>query len=661
MNSVMIVEDERLVAHDIADSLSRMGYDVTSTVASAEECFESARLRRPDLVLMDIHIEGELDGIQTAQQLREDFDIPVVFLSAYADDNTVNRAKLVSPLGYLLKPFRKSELKSAVEVGLFKHQMERRLRERERWFSTTLRAIGDAVVAVDVDGRVTFLNRAAENLLGRSLEDTQGQPLGAVFRLVNEKTREPVADPTRLARERQGIVTLPPHTALVSGDREISVEDSAAPIVDERGQEIGAVIVLRDVSVARKAQEQIALSDRLASLGAIAAGVAHEINNPLTYIVGNVGFLGEELSRLRQITTDGVPAPRLSELRECLAQLDQLASEIDEGATRVARIVADLGSFGQQPVEIRNGNVRQALDWALRVSRTAITQHATIRLELQPVPEVRGDEGRLGQVFLNLLLNAAHALRNGDPATHELAVATHVEAADEAGGATVVVTVRDTGTGMSEEVRERIFDPFFTTKPIGMGTGLGLSVCHGIVQELGGSIGVTSQLGEGSVFEVRLPAAEPVTSALPLRPAVHSKRRARVLVVDDDPRVLTVLSRMLATHEVLVAQGAVAALALLEATGPAVDVILCDLLMPDMSGIDLYRVLERDHPELLSRVIFLSGGANTELAREFIRRLDNQCLKKPPQRTELLAAIDALISTDRRISSARTPGLPDPA
>jgi two-component system cell cycle sensor histidine kinase/response regulator CckA len=654
MNSVMIVEDERLVARDIADSLTRMGYAVTGTVASAEECFESARHRRPDLVLMDIHIEGELDGIQTAELLRDDFDIPVVFLSAYADDSTVNRAKQAGPLGYLLKPFRKSELKSAVEVGLFKHQLERRLRERERWFSTTLRAIGDAVIAVDVDSAVTFLNRAAEGLLGRSLDEVQGQPLEAVFRLVNEKTRQPVLDPAKLALERQSTVTLPPHTALVCGDREISVEDSAAPIVDERGREIGAVIVLRDVSVARKAQEQIALADRLASLGAVAAGVAHEINNPLTYIVGNVGFLGEELARLRELTAGGVSLEQVPRLNECLSQLDQLASEIDEGATRVARIVADLGCFGQQPVEIKNGSVRQALDWALRVSRAAITQHATIRADLQPVPEVRGDEGRLGQVFLNLLLNAAHALRNGDPATHELAVSTRVEAACAEGERpSVVVTVRDTGTGMSKEVRERIFDPFFTTKPIGMGTGLGLSVCHGIVQELGGSIGVTSELGEGSVFEVRLPAAEPAGSKQDARASLSGRARARVLIVDDDPRVLTVLSRMLDAHEVLIAQGASAALALLDSGGARVDVILCDVLMPDMSGIDLYRTLERRHPSLVSRVIFLSGGANTELAREFLRGVDNLCLKKPPQRAELVAAIDGLFAGGPAASPSR--------
>ncbi|HTV21510.1 MAG TPA: response regulator [Polyangiaceae bacterium] len=639
----MIVEDERLVARDIADSLIRMGYAVTGTVASAHECLESAKSQRPDLVLMDIHLEGEVDGVTAAQTLRDDFDIPVIFLSAYADDRTVSRAKLAAPLGYLLKPFRKSELRSAVELGLFKHQLERRLRERERWFATTLRAIGDAVIAVDVEGRVSFSNRAAEVLLGRSAASIEGQPLGSIVRLVNEKTREPVYDPTRLALERGSIVTLPPHTALICGDREVSIEDSAAPIVDERGQHIGAVIVLRDVSVARKAQEQFALADRLASLGAVAAGVAHEINNPLTYIVGNVGFLGEELARLRGLVRKGVSGES-SELGNCIGQLEQLASEIEEGATRVARIVADLGRFGQQPTEIKSGNVRQALDWALRVSRTAVTEHATIRLEFEPVPEVRGDEGRLGQVFLNLVLNAAHAMRQGDPATHELCVGTHLEAARADGGPPlVVVTVRDTGTGMTEDVLERIFDPFFTTKPIGMGTGLGLSVCHGIVQELGGSIGVTSVLGEGSVFEVRLPVAASAAVEPPIARGVR-RPRGRVLVVDDDSRVLAVLSRMLDAHDVSVAQGARAALAQLETSHAELDAVVCDVLMPEMSGIDLYHELARRYPALLGRVVFLSGGANTDIASEFLRSVDNPCLKKPPQRKELLAAVEHLLA-----------------
>jgi two-component system cell cycle sensor histidine kinase/response regulator CckA len=657
MNAVMIVEDEQLIAKDIADTLTKLGYDVTGTVASAEACVESAQSRRPDLVLMDIHLQGELDGIEAARLLRERFDIPVVFLSAYADEGTVARAKLSAPLGYLLKPFRKSELRSAVEVGLFRHQMERQLRERERWFSTTLRAIGDAVVAVDASGQIAFMNRAAEKMIGLSEKVAKGQPLGEVFRLLNEKTREPVPDPIQLALARQEVVRLPADTALVSSSRELPVEDSVAPIVDDRGEGLGAVIVLRDMTEDRKARQQIVAADRLASLGAVAAGIAHEINNPLTYILGNVSFLSEELERVARMVQPLLASARQEEVAAALGRLGSLISEVEEGASRVSRIVADLGMFGRREFEAREGDAIAALDWALRVSHTALSRVARIRRNLESVPNVRGDEGRLGQVFLNMLLNAAHAMQDGDPSTNELSVAAALEARTD-GPAQVRITIEDTGSGMTPEVLERIFDPFFTTKPVGMGTGLGLSVCHGVIEELGGSIRVSSEPGRGSTFTVCLPISGTEIALIDEPEAPLSGARGRILVIDDEVRVLSVLSRMLGgLHDVVSVGSAREALEQL-ARGLPFDVIVCDLLMPEMSGIDLYRVLEQQSPQLARRMIFLSGGSNTSAAGEFLQEVHNQALLKPPERQALLRAVDrelALRSSYQPLSSGVVP------
>jgi two-component system, cell cycle sensor histidine kinase and response regulator CckA len=644
MNAVMVVEDEQLIAKDIADTLTKLGYDVTGTVSSAEACVESAAARRPDLVLMDIHLQGELDGIDAARMLRERFDIPVVFLSAYADEGTVARAKQSAPLGYLLKPFRKSELRSAVEVGLFRHQMERQLRDRERWFSTTLRAIGDAVVAVDASGQVSFMNRAAETLIGRTENGAKGQPLGELFRLLNEKTREPIPDPIQLALSRQEVVRLPANTALVSGERELPVDDSVAPIVDDRGERLGAVIVMRDVTEERLARQQMAAADRLASLGAVAAGIAHEINNPLTYIMGNVGFLSEELERVGRLIQPLLPVGRQEEVAVALGRLGSLIGEVEEGTGRVSRIVADLGLFGRREAEAREGDAVAALDWALRVSHNALSRVARIRRNLDPIPKVRGDEGRLGQVFLNMLLNAAHAMQEGDPATNELAVSAALEPRSD-GPAQVRITIKDSGSGMTAEVLDRIFDPFFTTKPVGTGTGLGLSVCHGVVEELGGSIRVSSEPGRGTIFTVRLPMAGPELALIEDTDPQLSGARGRVLVVDDEPRVLTVLSRMIgAAHDVVSVGSAQAALDQLACDLPF-DVVLCDLLMPEMSGIDLYRILEQQAPELARRVVFLSGGSNTTLAGDFLQEVPNQVLLKPPARLDLLRAIDRELGT----------------
>jgi two-component system, cell cycle sensor histidine kinase and response regulator CckA len=649
VNAVMVVEDEQVVAQDITETLRKMGYEVTGTVGSSEACVASAQLRRPDLVLMDIHLDGDVDGIDTAGLLRELFDVPVIFLSAYADDRTVSRAKIAGPLGYLLKPFRKSELKSAIEVGLFRHQLERQLRASECWFRTTLRAIADPLITVDSAQRVSFANPAARALLGGA--EVSGVALGTLLQFRDERTDEPVPDPIELALARGEAVQLPRQTQLVVQERPLPIECSVAPIIDERGQKLGAVLVIKDLSEQRRTEQQSALNARLASLGVLTAGIAHEINNPLTYILGNVGFLAEDLARLRaQLDT---PELRSDELLDSVDGLSELLHEVDDGAQRVASIVADLGSFRQAaPSGAGRADASQCLEWALRVSRATIVRRARIHSQLLPLPEVNADRGRLGQVFLNLLLNAAHAMQEGDPEANQLSVSSELEPAAATGSCAryVLISIRDTGSGMTPEVLGRIFDPFFTTKPVGAGTGLGLSVCHGIVSDMGGEIKVTSVPGEGSTFVVRLPVAElPAPRAESPPPLTGAS--ARILVIDDDARVLAAVARLLRPlHEVVTARGAEDALALLQ-QGALFDVIVCDLLMPSMSGMDLYRQLGQQAPELARRMIFLSGGSNTALGRDAFGDIPNLILQKPPSRGELLSAIDRQLTSLPRVSA----------
>src|SRR4051794_6296139 len=197
--SILVVEDEAIVARDIQTTLRDLGYVVLDTAGSCEEAIHRASIRCPDLVLMDIRIQGRRDGIETAEMLRRRFRIPVVFLTAYADDTTIERAKRAQPYGYLVKPIKSNELRSVVEVSLYKHEIDTRLRERERWFSTTLRSIGDAVVSADVEGRVTFMNTVAEILTGWHTEEAVGRPLEEVLRLAREDSHQEVESPIRRA------------------------------------------------------------------------------------------------------------------------------------------------------------------------------------------------------------------------------------------------------------------------------------------------------------------------------------------------------------------------------------------------------------------------------------------------------------------------------
>jgi signal transduction histidine kinase len=367
----------------------------------------------------------------------------------------------------------------------------------------------------------------------------------------------------------------------------------------------------------KQMQEHLAISDRMSSIGTLAAGVAHEINNPLAAVIANLEYLGA------QIEKDG-----LDELRE---PLDDALSSAD----RVRRIVWDLKLF-TRPAEGQRSriDVRRVIEPALEMAWNEIRYRARVAEDYGETALLDVDESRLGQVVLNLLVNAAQAIPEGHVDRNEIRVSTAME------GDRVVIEVRDTGAGIPPEALDRIFDPFFTTKPIGVGTGLGLSICQRIVTELGGSIGVQSEVGRGTVFRVVLPAAGPEAPVRPPLPAVAHRRRGRVLVVDDEAVVAAAIRRTLAAeHEVVITAGAEQALKRL-GVGERFDVILCDLMMPRMTGMDLHAEALRVAPDQAARMVFLTAGAFTERAQEFLDHTPNQRLEKPFDAGNLRALVN---------------------
>jgi PAS domain S-box-containing protein len=628
--TVLVVEDERVVAKDLQRSLINLGYQVPTTAASADDAIRAASERCPDLVLMDIRIKGERDGIETAAILRSRFDVPVVYLTAYADDATVERAKKTEPHAYLLKPVKADELRSAVEIALYKHDSDRRLRERERWFATTLRSIGDAVISTDASGSITFMNPVAETLTGYSTPDVRGRPLSDILRLVDPTTKAAVEDP--IARVlRTGTIVEMDGLLIAREGQERVIADSAAPIRDEHGMLLGVVVVLRDVSEARRLQRKLEFAERLASLGTLVAGVAHEVNNPLAFIVSNLEFALETLSEHREVAA----TPWLNELKTALL-------EAQVGAGRVKQIVSDLRSFSRPSSDQQlRTDVNRVLQSSLDMVAHELRPRARILTDLQDVPVVLANETRLSQVFVNLLVNAAHAIDGHLPEQNFVKVRTRL---DEAGR--VVIEVIDSGRGMSEEIVKKIFDPFFTTKEVGQGTGLGLSICHGIVKSLGGEIQVESRVGEGSCLRVLLPPATaddaPVTTEpLPLTASV----RGRILVVEDESMVRQTIKRSLANlHQLTLVDSAPEALALLE-SGQRFDAILCDLMMPRVSGMELHQVLVERCPEQARRMVFVSGGAYIPEAVNFLRSMESRHLEKPFSPNALRAMIQDLLGT----------------
>ena len=258
---ILVVEDEVIVARDLQRTLTRLGYDVPAIAASGEEAVERVAATKPDLVLMDIHLSGEMDGIAAADQIRQRDGLPVVFLTAYSDEATFRRAQITAPYGYVLKPFEERELEIAVDIALYRHRVESKLRRMEDWLATTLRSIGDAVIATDLAGLITFMNERAEALTGWSAAAAAGCPLHQVLRLVREADHSPLDSLVERVRREEVVIEIGPASLLLARDgAELPVDDSAAPIRDQAGNITGFVIVFRDISVRKQVEDDLRYS-----------------------------------------------------------------------------------------------------------------------------------------------------------------------------------------------------------------------------------------------------------------------------------------------------------------------------------------------------------------------------------------------------------------
>jgi PAS domain S-box-containing protein len=392
----------------------------------------------------------------------------------------------------------------------------------------------------------------------------------------------------------------------------------------------------QDITERRQMEDQLLLSGKLAALGTLASGVAHEINNPLAYVASNLELLDRQLDGIEQ----KLAAEETKPLRDAVAAARH-------GSARMRDIVRGLKTFSRTDTEGRTAvDLARVADLAIEVASHEISRRARLVRDYAPTPPVPANESRLSQVFMNLLVNAAQAIRPGAVEANEIRVRIHQDAEGRA-----CIEVSDTGSGIAPEHLGRIFDPFYTTNPTGEGTGLGLSICHGIVRDLGGDIKVTSTGRHGTTFAISLPVAD--ASQLDERaPSGQTPRaratRKRICVVDDEARYAESLGLLLGyDHEVALAPSAERALELLSG-GASFDVILCDLMMPGKTGMDLHDELTTSASDLRERMIFLTGGPTTERAREFLARPDIRHLEKPVELPTLEALIEEVTALPRR-------------
>ena len=517
------------------------------------------------------------------------------------------------------------QLVYAVARDVTAEQDARRLqRDLTASLTAILNSIADGLIATDREARVTQMNPVAERLTGWTAREALGKPVVEVVQLVRADAR--AAEEVVVERTLQeGIASQGSEdNLLVARDGTARpIAFSRAPMRDQLGTVIGAVLLFRDMTAERQAQEvqeqlqrQLVLADRMASVGTLAAGVAHEINNPLAYVMANLDMILEDLRGL----DSGAP-------RDQLAEWIEMATDARNGAERIRKIVRGLKTFSradeERPVIIE---VIPTLDHSIDLAFNEIRHRARLRKDYGPTPPVLADESRLRQVFINLLVNAAQALPDDGADHNEIRVVTATD-----GSGRAVVEVLDSGPGIPEDVIGRIFDPFFTTKPVGLGTGLGLAICHTIVTSMGGEITVHNRPEGGAGFRITLApstSAGSPSASEPRADRAAPEQAVRVLVVDDERTVGATLARVLRGHQVTALTSAREALDLL-ATGAHFDLVLSDVMMPEMSGMEFYDELSRRYPALARTMVFITGGAFTPSASSFLERVPNPRLEKP--------------------------------
>ena len=420
----------------------------------------------------------------------------------------------------------------------------------------------------------------------------------------------------------------------------ITLLTSKLPLRSATGEITGVLGTYMDITEHKQLQAQLAQSDRLSSMGMLAAGVAHEINNPLSYVLYNLESLTEDLPGLigsvrefqaeLESTDTGETSIRRAQLAQVTnpAMLEDILARFKDalgGTHRIRDIARGLGTFSRvekdQAVPV---NLMHVIDVALNMAFSEIKYRARLVKEYGRIPTIMASEGRLSQVFLNLLINATHAIDEGDVDNNEIRVKTWAE--DDA----VCAEVRDTGSGIAPENLGKLFEPFFTTKKVGVGSGLGLPISKSIVEGYKGTIQVSSEVGKGTSFIIRLPVWQEEAAVLetPSEATVAPCVKGRILIVDDEAGIRSAMARMLRDHETVQAANGAEAIAILE-EDPSFDLVLCDMMMPEISGMNLHAWLAERQPQLAKQVIFITGGAFTPRARDYLSKVDNIRLEKP--------------------------------
>jgi PAS domain S-box-containing protein len=607
---ILVVENEGQIADDLRRRIERMGYPPPSLARSGEEALQAARSTPFDLALVDIRLKGEMDGVATAAALRFESRAPVVYLTAHADQETIERAKLTEPLGCIPQPISDDDLRCVIETAIYKAAMERRLRTAAAWLATTMRSVGEGIVATDSDGEVVFVNPCAERLTGWLGGRAHGRQLMDVLRLYEESTDRPAGNPVfDLGEGESRSFSLISQT----GARALVEVECFENRSDE--QVLGSIVVLREIGHRRENDRRLLQAQRMEAIANLAAGLAHDFNNQLMVILG---YAEELIARLA------------GEDREQIREIRQAASL---AASTTAQLLALSRRGGEGFAAL---NLHEVIREVQPLIAQSLGDAATLTTELgSPSGYIRGDRGRIRQLLLHLTLHARSAMRAAGEMRIETAtldiggddpMARHYRP-----GTYVKLHVFHNGEGMDPATMARVFEPRF-----GAGNGLGLSLVHGIVIESGGYIDVKSALDKGTRFEILLPCVGMLQGSA-------DDPRATVLLVEEEDSARRLMHRFLERegYRLLTARNAAAAEEIAAAYQDDIHVLVTD-------GFELAERLKPRYPEM--KVLLVGGYRHDDPDQNELPGRGVPILPKPFPPAQLLRQVRRLLS--RRVQVA---------
>lgn len=613
--------------------LRERGHQVAEC-ATAEQALALYAATPFSLLLID-WVLPTLDGLSLCRRIRalsSAAQSVIVMVTSRSGANQVAQGLQAGADDYITKP---------IDPALFHARMaiaERLVHERSvhtptltgtaplggEWtFQALIESSRDGTV-IHRDGLILYANPSFGSIVGYGALALRGMALAS---FVHAQDTTAAHERWRAAASGQLVDGKPHELRFVRGDRKVAAcEETLVRIPFEGGGALASLV--RSVEDRKRFEEHLFGAERMTAIGTLAAGIAHEINNPLSYLMANLRFIQDEIGNVAEL----IPSDSLRTLQELLAQAD-------DGAERVRVIISDLKSYSRADTSTESPiDLEPVLDSAIHMAWSEIRHRAELEKRFDTVAPVRGSAARLAQAFVNLLLNAAQAIPLGHAREHRIRVV--LRQVDQR----VIVEISDTGNGIAAEDLPHVFDPFFTTKAVGVGTGLGLSVCQNIITNCGGQITIESLLSRGTTVRIDLPATrptlvraqhktQPMTFSLPALPESTSmsppnEAARRVLIIDDEPGVVRSLQRSLSAHHVTCALSGREALEIFE-SGQVFDVVLCDVMMANISGVELYEVARQRFPGLERRFVFVTGGAFTPQTKAFLAGIENQVIEKP--------------------------------